>query len=226
MTTVSYQNSFPGQMTTTVLTGRATNPKCEEPSIMEDYDDENRRSTNKKNGGRSFVKLVVGAVALFFFVNAYSVGGGSKNAMLRGGSSEISLLQLPLADAASPSDMQQQQQPEADYNGEGRYDWQKCKASNDPDCWKNEGERVGGYWHNFGLRMQTFWKNFGSSIHNFFAGSGNSSSSKSSGDGSGRGSGIDGVVEEETIETEKKHHHHKTTQQDVPAAAVNATVAP
>jgi hypothetical protein len=47
-----------------------------------------------------------------------------------------------------------------DYNSkEGQYDWQKCKESNDPDCWKNEGKRVGGFWKNFGQRMKSFWQN-------------------------------------------------------------------
>ena len=42
-------------------------------------------------------------------------------------------------------------------NPEGQYDWKKCKESNDPDCWKKEGERVGGFWHNFGLKWKAFW---------------------------------------------------------------------
>lgn len=47
-----------------------------------------------------------------------------------------------------------------DYNNpEGQYDWKKCKESNDPDCWKKEGERVGGFWKNFGHRMKSWWKN-------------------------------------------------------------------
>lgn len=45
-----------------------------------------------------------------------------------------------------------------DYNDkQGQYDWQKCKESNDPDCWKNEGKRVGNWWSNFGQRMKAWW---------------------------------------------------------------------
>mmetsp|Transcript_25078 Transcript_25078/g.57617 ORF Transcript_25078/g.57617 Transcript_25078/m.57617 type:complete len:159 (-) Transcript_25078:118-594(-) len=60
--------------------------------------------------------------------------------------------------------------PQPDYNGEGHYDWQKCQQSNDPDCWKQEGERVHSYWKDFGHRMKTFWKSFGHAIRDFFAG--------------------------------------------------------
>ena len=48
---------------------------------------------------------------------------------------------------------------------EGDYDWKKCKESSDPNCWKNEGERVGGYWQNFGQKM----KAWGQAMHSFWA---------------------------------------------------------
>jgi len=41
----------------------------------------------------------------------------------------------------------------------GEYDWKKCKESSDPDCWKKEGERVGGFWSNFGSKMKSYWAN-------------------------------------------------------------------
>lgn len=42
---------------------------------------------------------------------------------------------------------------------QGQYDWKKCKESGDPNCWKEEGERVGNWWHNFGQRMKSHWAN-------------------------------------------------------------------
>lgn len=191
MTSSSYQNSIPGQLSATV--SAETEPTTW--GVIDDH--ENLRSKSGRMG--RFVLTM--AVALLLFV-AYMGLLPENGAALRGSSSNSEAALLPLADAA-PADM-----PQPDYNGEGRYDWQKCKASNDPDCWKNEGERVGGYWHNFGLRMQTFWSNFRKSIHDFFAGTSATTNE---------------AVEEETVETEKKHHKKKD---DVDSAAVNTTVAP
>jgi len=122
-----------------------------------------------------------------------------KNGTIRG--QEVAMLQQTSslrmsADAKPPVDTSGEPQP--DYNGEGRYDWQKCKESNDPDCWKNEGERVDSYWHNFGLRMKTFWMNFRKTIHDFFAGGKKSSQDT-------------GETEVETTKKAKKKHHKKTS---------------
>ena len=57
-------------------------------------------------------------------------------------------------------------QPDLD---KGRYDWQKCKESDDPDCWKKEGDRVDSYWHDFRQKMKTFWSNFGRRMRSFWS---------------------------------------------------------
>ncbi|KAG7360150.1 hypothetical protein IV203_035249 [Nitzschia inconspicua] len=190
--TSSYQNSVPGELTASV--SAVTEPGTTTAwTPIEGHE-------NGRMGGRTSRFLLAMGVTLFLFV-VYTGLLPHNVSSLRG--SEVSLLQQPpLADAA-PADM-----PEPDYNGEGRYDWQKCKASNDPDCWKNEGDRVGGYWHNFGLRMMSFWENFRKTIHDFFAGGGDTTHE---------------AVKEETVKTEKKHHNKK---KDVPETTVNATVTP
>mmetsp|Transcript_21309 Transcript_21309/g.43767 ORF Transcript_21309/g.43767 Transcript_21309/m.43767 type:complete len:162 (-) Transcript_21309:541-1026(-) len=58
----------------------------------------------------------------------------------------------------NPEDAPQPPQPDLD---KGRYDWQKCMDSDDPDCWENEGERVHSYWHDFRKKVKAFWKTFG-----------------------------------------------------------------
>ena len=67
-------------------------------------------------------------------------------------------------DEPSPPDA-----PTPDWNGEGRYDWQKCQSSDDPDCWKNEGKRVHSYWKDFGQKMKTAWSNFQNRMRSFFS---------------------------------------------------------
>ena len=205
----SYQNSLPGQL----------------------YHDEGMRvihqGTNASATGnrRIFRSVATVGVAFLLFVAFLGRVPDNGNTVRAGGfeRNEAALLQqqqpasstLALAEVASgkaPVDTSDMPQP--DYNGEGRYDWQKCKDSNDPDCWKNEGERVGGYWHNFGQRTKTFWMNFRKRIHNFFG-----------------GKNKDEATDEEEVDavTTKKKKHKK--KDDTPAAAaaetgVNAMVAP
>jgi hypothetical protein len=52
---------------------------------------------------------------------------------------------------------------------QGTYDWQKCKESKDPDCWKNEGKRVDSYWTSFGKTMHDYWKGFGKAMANYWS---------------------------------------------------------
>jgi len=51
----------------------------------------------------------------------------------------------------------------------GEYDWKKCQGSSDPDCWKKEGERVGGFWSNFGSKMRSYWSDFGQRTRDYWA---------------------------------------------------------
>ena len=52
---------------------------------------------------------------------------------------------------------------------EAPYNWQKCKDSNDTDCWKQEGERVHTVWKNFGQKMKTYWTNFGQRMRTYWS---------------------------------------------------------
>jgi hypothetical protein len=184
--TNSYQNSVPGEISSNRASAELAN-----------WESIHHRS---KRIGR--VMLTVGVALLLFVVYVGSFRGITATT-LRGGD-QVAMLQMSVV-GTDNSDYKNM--PEPDYNGEGRYDWQKCQASNDPDCWKKEGERVGGYWHNFGLRMKTFWQNFRQSIHDFFAGTSAPATKQ---------------VEEETTETEKKHHK----KGDVASSKDNVTVAP
>ena len=198
MTTSSYQNSAPAELVTL------------EP--IEDYD--------SKRKGRRFV-LILGVAMALFVALVGSSSSSSDHGSLRAGN-EVAMLQqqhsssASLADAARADVNPAADQPQPDYNGEGRYDWQKCKASNDPDCWKNEGERVGSYWENFGQRMKAFWTSFRQSIHDFFVGK--------------EAAADDGGEETATTsekKTSKKKHKSKEKEDSATApAAAAATSAP
>jgi hypothetical protein len=186
----SYQNSIPGQ-----LSGEGT-----DLITIDEY-----VGTKRSSSGRIVrAVMTLGAVLLVFaaVMGSYPI----KSNALRGGElNEVALLQqsasstMMSSDVVNPADM-----PQPDYNGEGKYDWEKCMSSKDPDCWKQEGERVGSFWQNFGLRMKTFWLNFRQSIHDFFTGK------------------KEEVVQEKTTETKKKHSKKKAATE----SAANATVAP
>jgi len=60
--------------------------------------------------------------------------------------------------SSSPALLEADSMPDSS-NPEGQYDWKKCKESNDPDCWKKEGERVGGFWKDFRMKMKGWWAN-------------------------------------------------------------------
>jgi len=111
---------------------------------------------------------------------------------------------------------------------EGEYDWQKCKDSDDPDCWKKEGERVGGYWENFGKKMRSFWSGFGQRMHDMW-------SHKTTEEESTGGSNTTTVAEPEEVPaaaekaqnttaavttttdeaTHHRHHHHSSSSSSV-----------
>jgi hypothetical protein len=190
--TNSYQNSVPGQ-----ISSERTAVQLAEPTSWETIQDQGDHS---KRIGR--LMLTVG-VALLLFVVWVGSFHGTAATTLRGGD-EVAVLQRY---DASLDNIDNKNMPQPDYNGEGRYDWQKCQDSSDPECWKKEGERVGGYWHNFGLRMKTFWQNFRQSIHDFFAGPSAPANEQ---------------VEELTAETEKKHHKSDNNEN----VKDNATVTP
>ena len=141
-----------------------------------DINNKNNKSSNNNNRiVRSM--MVVGVVFLMAIANeALSTSNNDANTaqgmMLRP-------KRVPLASFSSKNDDDyhdygtDDQYPydnatKPDYNGEGKYDWQKCQDSSDPDCWKNEGERVGSYWDNFGQRTGAYWTSFGDAIKNFF----------------------------------------------------------
>lgn len=144
-----------------------------QPQTFEPIEDfENSNSYNKRSRIlRSILGLAV-AFALFVVVLGSSPPAAA-NSALRGGS-QMDMLGAAQADADSGGGYDitnpAANAPKPDYNGEGRYDWQKCKASNDPNCWKNEGERVGGYWENFGQRMKSYWMGFRHWLHDLFVG--------------------------------------------------------
>lgn len=52
---------------------------------------------------------------------------------------------------------------------QGTYDWQKCKESKDPNCWKTEGKRVDSYWTGFGKAMHNYWKGFGKGVAHYWS---------------------------------------------------------
>jgi hypothetical protein len=83
-------------------------------------------------------------VATLLLVTYLAVGGGTASSGLR---MNPTALRQDIGDVPKP-----------DYNGEGRYDWQKCKESKDPDCWKEEGKRVGSYWESFRDRIKGFFQ--------------------------------------------------------------------
>jgi hypothetical protein len=196
----SYQNSIPGQVLHNIHDG----------DIVVDDNVVNNHNNNKK--WRLFRSVF--PVSILFIAAMVFMGSPVDHVAFRTASNEeVSLLQgsgsfvasKAQADAQPPVVPNYADQPQPDYNGEGRYDWQKCKTSNDPDCWKNEGERVGGYWHNFGLRMKTFWMNFRTAIKDFFTGSKGASNTDAS-----------PAVEEETSvkKSKKKHKTNTTTEVD------------
>ena len=148
----SYQNSAPGQLHDNgVESGAATE----------------NQTFHAATSRQRFFRSVVLVATVFLLAMAFMGSPINESGAIRGSSQQVSLLQSAEASAHPPKT---KDMPKPDYDGEGRYDWQKCKASNDPDCWKNEGDRVGSYWSNFRLRMKTFWMNFRGSMHNFFAG--------------------------------------------------------
>mmetsp|Transcript_21311 Transcript_21311/g.43776 ORF Transcript_21311/g.43776 Transcript_21311/m.43776 type:complete len:165 (-) Transcript_21311:2166-2660(-) len=86
---------------------------------------------------------------------------------LEGKSHKSSATTIP-GDEGGPPNPEDAPKPDLD-KGAGGYDWQKCKDSDDPDCWKNEGERVHSYWHDFGQKMKSFWSNFGERMRSFWS---------------------------------------------------------
>ncbi|CAB9502476.1 expressed unknown protein [Seminavis robusta] len=94
-----------------------------------------------------------------------------------------------------------------DWNDEkGRYNWQKCLESDDPDCWEDEGDRVHNFWQDFGLRMKTYWQNFRASIRNFFHG----------GDKGAQSGAEAGEIADsgDTTESHPLEEHHKNHTKD------------
>jgi hypothetical protein len=97
-----------------------------------------------------------------------------------------------------------------DYNSkEGQYDWQKCKESNDPDCWKKEGERVGHWWEGFGQKMKSWWSNL-------FGGGGKGKSEKTT----------TSTTEEPAAVEEKTTKPKKKKTEEVPAPEPAAAKEP
>jgi hypothetical protein len=194
----SYQNSVPGSQ---------SDSKQASPEI------------GKHQQGRSGIQFgaAVGLALLLFvaLLNASSTSGYS-GAMRGSQLQEATLLQQPAAVGKPPIDTSDE--PNPDYNGEGRYDWQKCKQSNDPDCWKNEGTRVGSYWQDFGLRMKTFWTNFRQRMHEMFTGKDESTAAEET----------TTKPPEETITNppKKKHHEKSSSNAGIPADSITEVVAP
>jgi len=144
--------------------------------VSVDVDGMNRRRNRTLRSLASVGVLFLMAIASVSFATTSS--SYNQTAMLRGSSgAEVSLSYSSKNDKAPWEGGENA--PQADWSGEGRYDWQKCQKSNDPDCWANEGKRVGSYWQNFGLRMKAFWKSFGENIKNFFTFGGGSAEESS-----------------------------------------------
>jgi hypothetical protein len=175
------------------------------------------------------------SVAMALFVVFMGSSSPSAHGGLRAGNEVAMLAQQQrtssLLTAAAQADVNPAaNQPQPDYNGEGRYDWQKCKASNDPDCWKNEGERVGSYWENFGQRMKTFWMNFRQTMHDFFVG-------KKATDDTAEATATTTTAEKKTSKKKKSKNKGESAAAetivapalpttDLPAAGADATAAP
>jgi len=93
-----------------------------------------------------------------------------------------------------------------DWNDEkGRYDWQKCKDSKDPNCWKEEGERVHGFWSDFNNRMKNWW-------HGLFGGGGDAAAKEK--DDSGKD---DSSTETETVVDEPESTGPESPAEESPA---------
>lgn len=147
----------------------------EQPMINEPIEEcfyENSISFDNKRHHRVLTSIL-GLVVAFAVIAVVMGSPPSANNALRG-DIQMEVFQAVQADAGSGGSYDitdpAADQPQPDYNGEGRYNWQKCKDSDDPNCWKNEGERVGGYWKNFGQRMKTYWMGFRQKMHDLFAG--------------------------------------------------------
>lgn len=103
-------------------------------SIENYYHDNSNSSDNKRHRVLTSILWLVVAFSIIAVVKELPVP--SSNA-LRGGI-QMEMLQAAQADASSEGSIidPAADQPQPDYNGEGRYNWQKCKDSNDPNCWK------------------------------------------------------------------------------------------
>ena len=156
-----------GDANDVAATAEQEQPVLHEP-IENYYHDNSNSSDNKRYRVLTSILWLVVVFSIIAVVKELPVP--SSNA-LRGGI-QMEMLQAAQADASSEGSITDPaaDQPQPDYNGEGRYNWQKCKDSNDPNCWKNEGERVGGYWKNFGQRMKMYWMGFRQKMHDLFAG--------------------------------------------------------
>lgn len=129
----SYQHSHPGNLQIDWASADENDPLYANSTITA-----SSRRLSKRT--RLVAIMVLGLAAVLVLAGMHN-------------SSPISDSQMTLVQSSDNEKM-------PNYNSkEGQYDWQKCKESNDPDCWKNEGKRVGGFWKNFRQRMKSFWKN-------------------------------------------------------------------
>jgi hypothetical protein len=188
---VSYQNSIPGQLNGTTVcsaittTAAAASEDLVSVAVIGNGHNDGRFLPIQRTVVRSLTPLtaftVLIMVAATLMISSYGEGSpeSAVNYLRSSQLQQQAVVMLQPASATSTTTeadppvlsnygKEHSNMPRPDFNGEGRYDWQKCKASNDPDCWKNEGERVGSYWHNFGLSVKTFWINLRQRIHDFF----------------------------------------------------------
>ena len=145
--TSSYQHSYPGLLNIT------TAGDISDANLFYETWEQGRRNRRYNS------LLLVGAMMVLSYLALTSGGASSSTTStnMRGSPTAMELLSS-FHTSSSPEDA-----PTPDYSGEGRYDWQKCKDSKDPDCWKDEGVRVHSYWRDF-------WQGFREKMHNLFSG--------------------------------------------------------
>lgn len=102
------------------------------------------------NAARSALLAVAGAAVLFCAPALSNRGGGDHAAvtLLRAAAPELAVDATRLIGAPWEGGGNAAVPDDSDSN-EGRYDWQKCKNSSDPDCWSEEATRVSDYWKHF-----------------------------------------------------------------------------
>jgi hypothetical protein len=70
---------------------------------------------------------------------------------------------------APPPALLQDEYYKVENTDEGRYDWQKFQEIKDPNCWKEEGDRVSSFWFIFCAKVKEHWiafSEFGSQSSN------------------------------------------------------------